>query len=533
MKIKKIVSSLAAALLVSSLSALNYEVKADDTTDGYHYYVTQQDRYGQIVNYINEQHRLLNQYVVENVNAFDQLNAKSAVDRLNSAIASFKQTDDQLLAQLKVGRISNSNYNAIVQQRNAISQTVQHLVDQENSKLQTSQNQYAQLVGQRNQAVANIRAILEAVNYNAVRSMPEAEQLFTSLNNQVNPYVTAVNGYKAEVANLQQEVDAISTDAIEAETAKLAAIPVNGNSPVRVSTDHVEDTHTQPLATETDQEAAEREEHSATPVPVAPQAESTNIADYDNLKEVLRSNISNHVPHISVQMEFKTQDQVDEYQQQLGGIIRAIGDELGTATSFASQSRISTYTLGGEIQRIVVNTDVTITYTLKDDMVALHQEYKQFVDNFVRENITNKNITSDYEKAKIIHDHIVNEYTYATEELASNRETASGISIHAPEALYKDKRGVCQAYAVMFKDMATAAGLSAWYVTGKGLNENHAWNIVTIDGVNYYVDTTWNDSAHTTKYFLAGKDVMDTEHRLDSQYEHLTHSIPSTNYHRV
>ncbi|BAN92973.1 SLH, S-layer homology domain W [Streptococcus dysgalactiae subsp. equisimilis] len=97
-----------AALLVSSLSALNYEVKADDTTDGYHYYVTQQDRYGQIVNYINEQHRLLNQYVVENVNAFDQLNAKSAVDRLNSAIASFKQTDDQLLAQLKVGRISNS-----------------------------------------------------------------------------------------------------------------------------------------------------------------------------------------------------------------------------------------------------------------------------------------------------------------------------------------------------------------------------------------------------------------------------------------
>lgn len=318
MKIKKIVSSLAAALLVSSLSALNYEVKADDTTDGYHYYVTQQDRYGQIVNYINEQHRLLNQYVVENVNAFDQLNAKSAVDRLNSAIASFKQTDDQLLAQLKVGRISNSDYNAIVQQRNAINQTVQRLVDQENSKLQTSQNQYAQLIRQRNQA--------------------------------------AVNGYKAEVANLQQEVDAISTDAIEAETAKLAAITVNGNSPVRVSTDHVEDTHTQPLATETDQEAAEREEHSATPVPVAPQAESTNIADYDNLKEVLRSNISNHVPHISVQMEFKTQDQVNEYQQQLGGIIRAIGDELGTATSFASQSRISTYTLGGEIQRIVVNT---------------------------------------------------------------------------------------------------------------------------------------------------------------------------------
>ncbi|MGL6299991.1 transglutaminase domain-containing protein [Streptococcus iniae] len=62
---------------------------------------------------------------------------------------------------------------------------------------------------------------------------------------------------------------------------------------------------------------------------------------------------------------------------------------------------------------------------------------------------------------------MVNSYAYATEELASNHETASKISVHAPEALYKDKRGVCQAYAVMFRDMATAAGLDAWYVTGK------------------------------------------------------------------
>lgn len=32
MKIKKIISGLAAALIISSLSTINYEVKADDTT---------------------------------------------------------------------------------------------------------------------------------------------------------------------------------------------------------------------------------------------------------------------------------------------------------------------------------------------------------------------------------------------------------------------------------------------------------------------------------------------------------------------
>lgn len=37
MKIKKIISGLAAALIISSLSTINYEVKADDTTSEYHY----------------------------------------------------------------------------------------------------------------------------------------------------------------------------------------------------------------------------------------------------------------------------------------------------------------------------------------------------------------------------------------------------------------------------------------------------------------------------------------------------------------
>lgn len=201
--------------------------------------------------------------------------------------------------------------------------------------------------------------------------------------------------------------------------------------------------------------------------------------------------------------------------------------QLGTATEFNAKSNISTYTLGGQIQRIIVKSDITITYTLKGDMVGLHKEYKQFVDSFVKENITNKNITSDYEKAKVIHDHLVNNYTYATEELATTRETASGISIHAPEALYKDKRGVCQAFAVMFKDMAATAGLSVWYVTGQAGGGNHAWNIVTINGVKYYVDTTWDNNIKSNKYFLVGKTIMDADHLLDSQYNALAKDIPA------
>lgn len=524
MKIKKIISGLAAALIISSLSTISYEVKADDTTSEYHY-ISKQNNEEQLISYIKEQHRLLNQFVVDNVNSFTQLNANPTIEQLNRAITLFKQKDEQLFNQVKASHLSPSNYNAIVNQRNVINQTVQNLIDQNHNKLQASQNKAAQLVGQRNQVVNKIQAILATVNYNSVNSIQEAENLFHSLRNQIEPLVAEVNNYKAAMATLQQEVDALSTAAIETETSKLATLKVSENTSVPAN--KVEEKTTQSEASGNKQEVTKSEEKQATSDAKASQPESANIADYDSLKEVLRNNISNQVPHISVQMEFKTQEQVDEYQKNLGSIIREIGDTLGTATEFNAKSNISTYTLGGQIQRIIVKSDITITYTLKGDMVGLHKEYKQFVDSFVKENITNKNITSDYEKAKVIHDHLVNNYTYATEELATTRETASGISIHAPEALYKDKRGVCQAFAVMFKDMAAAAGLSVWYVTGQAGGGNHAWNIVTINGVKYYVDTTWNNNIKSNKYFLVGKTIMDADHLLDSQYNALAKDIPA------
>ncbi|MDE7499284.1 transglutaminase, partial [Streptococcus agalactiae] len=278
----------------------------------------------------------------------------------------------QLFNQVKAGHLSPSNYNAIVNQRNVINQTVQNLIDQNHNKLQTSQNKAAQLVGQRNQVVNKIQAILATVNYNSVNSIQEAENLFHSLRNQIEPLVAEVNNYKAAMAILQQEVDALSTAAIETETSKLATLKVSENTSVPAN--KVEEKTTQSEASGNKQEVTKSEEKQATSDAKASQPESANIADYDSLKEVLRNNISNQVPHISVQMEFKTQEQVDEYQKNLGSIIREIGDTLGTATEFNAKSNISTYTLGGQIQRIIVKSDITITYTLKGDMVGLHKE---------------------------------------------------------------------------------------------------------------------------------------------------------------
>ncbi|WP_243096543.1 transglutaminase domain-containing protein [Streptococcus dysgalactiae] len=527
MKIKKIVSGLAAALLLSSFSVIDNHVKADEMTNGYRYYVSEQDTYYQAINYLNQQRDSLYQFVRDNVNGFGHISAQGAVERLNHAIVLANQTNAQLVDNINNRRLGKHDYNSVIAERAQLKATISQKVNDYQQQLSTIQGRYQSILEAHNVAIDQINAALQDIQPNGINNVEQAKTMLQAVADRVNPLVEQIRAGKAELFQLQTELDNLSTEGLEADITSLANLSTGKRVPAHQATSPAV-TEVEPASENVDSSAYETTE-THVPAPV----DTNTSADYEQLKNILKQNIANHAPHINVEMTFKTQAEVDTYQQRLGAILHELGDYYGTLTSFASQSRISTYTLGGQIQHIVVNSDITVTYTLKDDLVALHQEYKNFVANFVRDNITAKNITSDYDKAKVIHDHLVNEYTYATEELASNRETVSGISIHAPEALYRDKRGVCQAYAVMFKDMAEAAGLSAWYVTGKGLNENHAWNIVTIDGVNYYVDATWNDSAHTTRYFLAGKDVMDTEHRLDSQYEHLTHSIPSTNYHRA
>ncbi|MGL6299990.1 hypothetical protein ACR31S_08480 [Streptococcus iniae] len=68
---------------------------------------------------------------------------------------------------------------------------------------------------------------------------------------------------------------------------------------------------------------------------------------------------------------------------------------------FSAKSNFTMYQKGGQIEQILVSSDITVEYTVKKDQVALTKEYKNFVSHFVKENITDKNITSDYEKQKL------------------------------------------------------------------------------------------------------------------------------------
>lgn len=97
----------------------------------------------------------------------------------------------------------------------------------------------------------------------------------------------------------------------------------------------------------------------------------------------------------------------------------------------------------------------------------------------------------DYRKELLIHDWLVNNCRYNTQD------TSAPISHVAYSGLVSGNP-VCQGYAEAALILFQAAGIPIDYVPGDGTNssgktESHAWNCVQIQGQWYMLDITWDD----------------------------------------
>lgn len=140
------------------------------------------------------------------------------------------------------------------------------------------------------------------------------------------------------------------------------------------------------------------------------------------------------------------------------------------------------------------------------------------VDTYVQKTVAAiiKPKMTGVEKVKAINDHVVLNTVYSEE------------SKHTPHAAYTiitEGKGVCQAYAALTYKLLKAAGISNYYVTGF-TDEEHAWNLVKVDGKWYHLDTTWNDPVFNKsaqdmsdyiryQYFLISDAQIKQDHRMD------------------
>ncbi|MFJ7951309.1 transglutaminase domain-containing protein [Lysinibacillus sp. NPDC096418] len=148
--------------------------------------------------------------------------------------------------------------------------------------------------------------------------------------------------------------------------------------------------------------------------------------------------------------------------------------------------------------------ELTITYltdAIKETAVNTHIE--SFKSTFITENM------SDFERAKIINDYVVQLATY------TDKGVTEGQTVYE---LITDETAVCQAYALLTYRLFKAAGLETEYVYGYSGDQLHAWNLVKVDDAWYHVDTTWNDAeaneqyAISYEYFLLNDTQLSNDH---------------------
>lgn len=144
------------------------------------------------------------------------------------------------------------------------------------------------------------------------------------------------------------------------------------------------------------------------------------------------------------------------------------------------------------------------------------EEVNRLVKEILKENKVKD--MNDYEKVKFVHDYIIENIKY----------DKSKQHFSAYDGLVNNST-VCQGFALLTYKMLASAGVSCRYVVGKydengtGDGENHAWNIVKLGNMWYYLDNTWDACAYDQipneknkyLYFLKGSNSFDTEHIID------------------
>lgn len=114
---------------------------------------------------------------------------------------------------------------------------------------------------------------------------------------------------------------------------------------------------------------------------------------------------------------------------------------------------------------------------------------------------------SEYDKALAIHDFVVENTTY-DQTAYEAQDYSSYTNAYNLIGVLVDHTAVCEGYARTYQYLMQREGLYCAYVTGTATTalgtDNHAWNMVRIDGVYSFVDCTEDDPI-----MVGGPDIVD------------------------
>jgi len=117
---------------------------------------------------------------------------------------------------------------------------------------------------------------------------------------------------------------------------------------------------------------------------------------------------------------------------------------------------------------------------------------------------------TDIEKIKAAHDYLVLTVSYDFAHIESGLcgETGTNEECHYVSGTMTNNVAVCSGYASTFRLLMTLEGINCHFV--ETIEDNHAWNVVELDGKWYQVDVTWDDQGGSIsyKYFMTSNEVL-------------------------
>lgn len=190
------------------------------------------------------------------------------------------------------------------------------------------------------------------------------------------------------------------------------------------------------------------------------------------------------------------------------------------------------YLEGERIKRIEIYPE----YYMTEEEIA---KYQADIDAYLARCVTQLPMyASEYEIAKSVYEFIVLNTQYNFD--APLNQTICSVATYG--------ESVCQGYAEMVQYVLNEMGIFATIVVGiVKSGENHAWNLVMIDGEYYYMDATWGDPEYDVNvdgesesvqmvnydYLLLNDEQIGITHTVDTSISMPNCVSTKANYYRM
>lgn len=174
--------------------------------------------------------------------------------------------------------------------------------------------------------------------------------------------------------------------------------------------------------------------------------------------------------------------------------------------------------------------DDSYSYAIYDDYISLDLHYtmaqaeqiksKKQLNSVINDILANlREDMSEFELELYMHDYLVRNCVY--DKKAAKKMEGNAFNVYG--ALVNQK-AVCQGYTDAFQLLLSYVGINSYKISGISDETNHVWNVVNLDGEDYYVDITWDDTKDYCMYdyFNITSQQLSQTHTIKPLYEDCT-----------